>query len=133
MIISHRHRYLFVEFPHTASTAIRRELLAYYDGSPILHKHATYVDFETTASAMEMEYFAFSGIRNPLDVAVTLYHRSRSSDIHNAQDRKVGGSVLRHWLIERRRHALVTKAMSDFPPYFRRTYRNTLGCHRALF
>jgi hypothetical protein len=123
MIISHQHRYLFVELPHTASTAIRRELLANYDGSSILHRHATYIDFERTASADERSYFVFSCIRNPLDVAVTLYHRCRSTDLPRVENRKGGRGFLRHWLIERRRHTLVKNAREDFASFLRRSYR----------
>jgi hypothetical protein len=123
MIISHRHRYLFVELPHTASTAIRRELLASYDGSPILHKHATYVDFERTANAVERSYFVFSCIRNPLDATVTQYHRCRSRDLHSVENRQGGRDLLRHWLIEKRMRALVKNARGDFASFFRRSYR----------
>ena len=96
MIISHQHRYLFVELPHTASTAIRRELLANYDGSSILHRHATYIDFERIASPDERSYFVFSCIRNPLDVAVTLYHRLRGTNLHSLEKRRGGRDFLRH-------------------------------------
>ncbi|MFC2023138.1 sulfotransferase family 2 domain-containing protein [Chloroflexota bacterium] len=123
MIISHQHRYLFVELPHTASTAIRRELLANYDGSPIMHKHATYIDFERTVDAGARSYFVFSCIRNPLDVAVTLYHRCRRTDLRSVENWKGGHDFLRRWLIEGRRHALVKSARSDFASHFRRSYR----------
>ena len=73
MIISHRHRYVYVELPRTGSTAVSRELRENYDGHAILRKHATYRDFLRIASDEERSYFAFSGIRNPLDVTVTRY------------------------------------------------------------
>ena len=40
MIISHRHRYVFVKLPRTGSSAVRRELRELYDGVPILHKRS---------------------------------------------------------------------------------------------
>ncbi|MBA3404443.1 MAG: hypothetical protein H0U13_07160, partial [Gemmatimonadaceae bacterium] len=67
MIISDRHRYLFVELPRTGSTAIHRELCAMYDGEPILQKHATYGDFLKIATDDQRRYFVFSTVRNPLD------------------------------------------------------------------
>ncbi len=73
MIISHKYRYIYVELPRTGSTAVSRELQEHYDGQPILRKHATYRDFLRIASKEERTYFAFSGIRNPLDVTVTRY------------------------------------------------------------
>lgn len=73
MVISHKYKYLFIEFPHTASTAIHRELCNNYNGIPILYKHAHYSEFIKTASKNEKKYFTFSCIRNPLDMAITYY------------------------------------------------------------
>lgn len=105
LIISHKHRYVFVELPRTGSTAIRHELREMYDGTPILHKHATYSEFRRQASQDERTYFVFSGIRNPLDDAVSRYfklktdHKQRFSDpslrqrrrrpLNNALDRRM--------------------------------------------
>jgi hypothetical protein len=86
MIISHLHRFLFVELPRTGSTAISRELVQNYGGARILWKHSTYHDFLKIATPAEKEYFVFSGIRNPLDDAVSRYykimtdHRERFTD-----------------------------------------------------
>ena len=73
MIISHEHRYIYVEVPRTGSSAISRELREQYGGSLILRKHATYRDFLRQATDDERSYFSFSGVRDPLDVAVTRY------------------------------------------------------------
>jgi hypothetical protein len=81
MIISHRHRYLFVELPRTGSTAISRELRDQYDGSSILEKHSTYRDFRRHATDDELRYLVFSGIRNPLDEAVSRYFKLKTD--HN--------------------------------------------------
>lgn len=37
MIISHEHKYLFIEIPLTASWAVRKELCEFYGGEAILH------------------------------------------------------------------------------------------------
>jgi hypothetical protein len=78
MIISHTHRYVFVELPRTGSTAVRRELRELYDGQPILAKHATYDEFLRTATEDEKRYFVFSTVRNPLDDAVSRYFKLRT-------------------------------------------------------
>ena len=94
MIISHTHRYLFVELPRTGSTAISRELVQNYEGAHILWKHATYQDFLKVAKPEEKEYFVFSGIRNPLDDAVSRYfkimtdHRERFTDPEKLKRRR---------------------------------------------
>jgi hypothetical protein len=90
MVISDKYRYVFVELPRTGSTAVSRELRELYDGRGILHKHATYQEFLDVATEEQKEYFAFGGIRNPLDDAVSLYfkllndHKLAYSNIENA-------------------------------------------------
>jgi len=75
MIISHKHKYLFVELPRTGSTAISKELIDFYYGEGILFKHATYRDFLKVATEEEKQYFVFSCIRNPLDRTVSLFYK----------------------------------------------------------
>jgi hypothetical protein len=78
MIISHKHRYVFIENPQTASWAIRNELCEYYSGSPILHKHATVPEFHRSATPEERKYFVFITVRNPLDVLVSRYFKYKT-------------------------------------------------------
>lgn len=124
MIISHRHRYLFVELPRTGSTAVRHELRDLYDGETILTKHATYEEFSRVATADELRYFVFSGIRNPLDDVVSQYfklktdHRGRYSDIRRATRHK---RFLR-WLGDRPMFEFIQKKDSDFRTFFLRYY-----------
>jgi hypothetical protein len=75
MIISYTYKYLFIEVPHTGSDAISSELRTHYGGTPILRKHAYYTEFLSIANPKETEYAVLSGIRNPLDETVALYHR----------------------------------------------------------
>ncbi len=80
MIISHRYRYVFVEVPRTGSTAIAAELEKYYDGERIHRKHAYYSTFLRHASRDEKRYRVFSGIRNPLDDAVSRFRKLSTKD-----------------------------------------------------
>lgn len=77
MIVSHKHRYVFVEVPHTGSMAISAELIENYDGESILRKHATYRDFLRQATPDQRKYFAFAAVRNPLDLVVSRYFRMK--------------------------------------------------------
>lgn len=79
MIISHKYHYLFIELPHTASTAISRELNEHYGGKHILHKHAHYHEFLNIAKPAEKAYFTFAGIRNPLDIIVTSFFKRKTN------------------------------------------------------
>jgi hypothetical protein len=124
MIISHTYRYLFVELPQTGSTAVSSELRANYDGTAILRKHATYHDFLKVASPREKNYFVFSGIRNPLDQAVSLYFKLKSDHRQKFSTKRV--------LTKQRRLSnylamvsfnYIRESDADFPTYFRRFYR----------
>lgn len=124
MIVSHKHKYIFVALPLTGSTAISHELRLNYDGQPILKKHSTYQDFLKTASSEEKEYFVFSCIRNPLDSAVSLYFKYLTDHKHKFTDpkrlQKQRGLVS---YLSRRTFQFVRETQPDFAAYFKRTYR----------
>ncbi len=123
MIISHNHKYLFIELPRTGSTAIARELRRNYDGVQILRKHSTFHDFMRIANDEEINYFKFSCIRNPLDDAVSRYfklitnHRERFTDPIKRKKRRS--------IVERLETSLfnyVQKSGADFPTFFMKFY-----------
>jgi hypothetical protein len=123
MIISHEHRYVYVEVPRTGSSAVRRELEEMYGGRMILRKHATYRDFLRQATDDEKTYFAFSGIRNPLDVAVTRYvHLKDNVKEHftDAWSVKVRNSMAGR--LERRIYDWVQRTDASFEAFLSRWY-----------
>lgn len=79
MIISHEHKYIFIQIPRTASTTIGDELCINYDGKRILDKHSLYFEFEKIANAEEKKYFVFACVRNPLDGVVGQYFKYKSN------------------------------------------------------
>lgn len=120
MIISHFHRYLFVELPRTGSTAISAELRELYDGKPILHKHATYPEFLKVATEDEKKYFVFSGIRNPLDDAVSRYFKLRTDHKQRFSGPRTGRKRLLNRIIDRRMFRFLQRTDADFAEYFMR-------------
>jgi hypothetical protein len=123
MIISHRHRYVFVELPRTGSSAIGRELRRHYDGARILRKHSSYHEFLSVATEDEKTYFVFSGIRNPLDDAVSRYfkmatdHKSRLSKGPKRERRRTLPE-LRDWFMWR----IIMRRNLSFANFFRTFY-----------
>lgn len=113
MVISDQHRYLFVELPHTGSSAMSRELRESYGGRPVHNKHATYRRFLRSATPRQRRYFVFSTIRNPLDEAVTKYFKFRKA-AHIGRDVPLVGE---------RVAARVHSGDLDFPAFLRRRYR----------
>lgn len=118
MIISHQHRYLFIQVPHTGSTAIARELQEHYAGEPILWKHAHLDDFLSAATPEQKGYFTFLTLRNPLDEAVSIYWKLKGDHKGRIARRAPG--------LSRRDLALadfIRRTDADFAAFFRRAYR----------
>lgn len=86
MIISHKHKYVFLCLPRTGTTAIRKELCENYGGEEILYKHAPYNKFLQQASEAEKRYRVLASVRNPLDRTVSLYFKYKTR--HDGIDRK---------------------------------------------
>lgn len=124
MIVSHKYRYVFMELPHTGSTAVSRELRENYDGTKIHGKHSTYQSFVRSATEEEKQYFTFSAVRNPLDVAVTKYvkyvnnHNGRFTDpVKLARNRGLG-----NW-VDRRLQRRIVENDLEFSEFFLDVYR----------
>jgi hypothetical protein len=79
MIISHKYKFLFIGLPFSASSAITKELHAEYEGKPYLRKHSLYHEFEKVATKEEESYFVFAVLRNPMEIAVTVYEKMKSN------------------------------------------------------
>lgn len=116
MVISHKYRYVFIEVPHTASTAMAAHLMEKYDGQKYLHKHSCYPDFLREFRGEERKYFVFMGVRNPLDTAVTRYQKLVTD--HRGKYSK--GLKKEHMQAE---YAFVTNNQADFPAFFRQYYQ----------
>jgi hypothetical protein len=124
MIISHKYKYLFVELPHTASTAVSQELRDNYDGHQILWKHSPYHQFLRIANTEEKSYFVFSCIRNPLDVVITEYFRIKTNHEGAYTDpkrwRRNGGWVPDYQL---RQFNFIQDNNADFATFFKRFHK----------
>jgi hypothetical protein len=120
MIISHKHRYLFVEVPRTGSSAISRELRELYGGERILTKHSTYDEFARRASDDERSYFVFAGVRNPLDDMVSQYFKVKTEHrkVRGATSR-AGRGGWRRW-VGRRMSRYLAGTDADFSSWFLR-------------
>ena len=125
MIISHRHRYVFIELPLTASTAIANELVENYDGQQILDKHSMYHDFLREMGEEGRSYFVFAGVRNPMDQVVSEFLKVRSDHNQNySNPRRKGEGRLRaalHSLSNRRKFRLLARDAS-FEDFFLALY-----------
>ena len=122
MIVSDKHKYVFVETPHTGSSAISKELVEKYDGKKVLYKHANYHEFLKIATQKQKKYFVFAGVRNPLEEAISLYNKflTNHNDIFTDPSKliKNGG-----WISERKVEIFrMVRKNKDFAEFVRKYY-----------
>jgi len=117
MIISHTNRYVFIEVPRTASTAIAEELVESYEGEFLVPKHARYDQFLKQASSVEKDYRVFSCIRNPLDSVVSKYFKYKTDH----KNKYTGGRVTSRRQLKK--YQYVSTSNADFGAYLQRFYR----------
>ncbi len=122
MVIDHRYKFVFVELPLTATSAISKEIREQYGCEAILNKHATYGDFLKTANAEQKGYTVIGSIRNPLDQTVSMYFKYKTDlDGRFSSGRKRPGKWLRKKLARNRdaeRFAYIQKHNATFESYF---------------
>lgn len=123
MIVSDQYQYVFVELSHTASTALHAEFCEYYGGQEILRKHAKYDEFLRIAKDKK-DYQVIAGMRNPLDVFVSVYHKYKNNHKGNYTDpdklRVNGGWVTQDML---KQYEFVQESQHDFAGFLRTFYR----------
>ncbi len=124
MVISDKHKFIFVELFFTGSTAISKELCDLYEGRKILRKHSRYHEFLGIATKEQLNYFTFSGIRNPMDLVVSEYlkiktnHKSRFTT--PSEWRKNGGTLSNEQL---RLFKEITVQELSFQEYFMKYFK----------
>lgn len=123
MIISHKYKYVFVEYPRTGTTAVSKELCLNYDGKRILRKHSTYQAFLKIASPEERKYFVFTSVRNPLDDAVSHYFKLKTDhrERYTHREKVRNGKRLAEYF-DTVLFRYIQKHDVDFPTYFRKFY-----------
>jgi len=124
MIISHKYKFLFIGLPFSASSAISKELHLEYDGEPYLRKHSLYHEFENLATKSELEYFVFAVLRNPMEIAVTVYEKMKANAKGNFTNSELfsenGGYITKQ---HRERFNYIKDNNSSFQQYFKKFHQ----------
>ena len=124
MIISHKYKFLFIGLPFSASSAISKELHLEYDGEPYLRKHSLYHEFENVATKAELEYFVFAVLRNPMEIAVTVYEKIKANAKGNFTNPELfsenGGHISKQ---QRQRFNYIKENNSSFQQYFKKFHQ----------
>tara|TARA_B110000967_G_scaffold147092_1_gene150592 strand:+ start:1680 stop:2459 length:780 start_codon:yes stop_codon:yes gene_type:complete len=119
MIISHKYKLLFIGLPFSASSAISKELYLEYDGEPYLRKHSMYHEFKKLATKSELNYFVFAVLRNPMEIAVTVYEKMKANAKGNFTNPDLfsenGGYITKK---QRKKFNFIKDNNSSFQQYF---------------
>ena len=123
MIISHKYKFLFIGLPFSASSAITKELNLQYEGKPYLQKHSLYHEFQKKATKEELKYFVFAVLRNPMEIATTIYSKMKSNSKGNFTNPELykenGGHITKE---QRKRFDFIHKNNATFGEYFLNFY-----------
>ena len=124
MIISHKYKFLFIGLPFSASSAISKELHLEYEGYPFLRKHSLYNDFENVATKSELKYFVFAVLRNPMEIAITVFEKMKGNAKGNFTNPELfsenGGHITRQ---HRERFNYIKNNNSSFQQYFKKFHQ----------
>ena len=135
MIISHKHKYLFIEVPRTGTTTISEVLCSHYDGERILRKHSSLLNFRAHTSNRFKDYFIFSSMRNPMDRVLSLYFKLRNGQ-KNPLTKSSSYGIQMGDLLFRRHYNFIQKKNVTFSDYFLKFYRwpynDTTGTHENI-
>ena len=119
MIISHKYKFLFIGLPFSASSAITKELYAAYEGEPFLRKHSLYHEFERVATIEEKKYFVFAVLRNPMEIAITVFEKMKANSKENFTNPELftenGGHISKK---QREKFNYIQKNNATFQEYF---------------
>ena len=119
MIISHKYKFLFIGLPFSASSAITKDLYSNYEGKPYLRKHSLIHEFNKTATKKEKAYFVFAVLRNPMEIAVTVYEKMKANAKGNFTNPELfvenGGHITKN---HRRRFNYIKDNKATFQEYF---------------
>ena len=125
MIISNKYKFLFIGLPFSASSAISKELHLHYDGEPYLRKHSLYHEFKSLATEAELKYFVFAVLRNPMEIAITVYEKMKANAKGNFTNPELfsenGGYITKK---QREKFNFIKDNNSSFQEYFIKFHQN---------
>lgn len=123
MIISDVHKYVFVQVPHTASTALENLLIEKFDGRRILRKHSYLDELYLFNKSAFRNYYVFGCVRNPLDERISIYQKYKTDHLGLYRgDLQINGGIKGGFVSRKISRAISHRELS-FDDYFRRFVR----------
>ncbi len=75
MIISHRHRFVYVQVPQTGSTALGDWMIEHLDGLDVLRKHTTLAEARRVLGVHIEGYLVVASVRDSIDQFVSSFYK----------------------------------------------------------
>lgn len=88
MVISHKHKYVFVGIPFSASSSITKELITNYQGESILNKHSNIQTLIKETNININDYIVFGVYRSPHKILISRYNKRRNNPDNRFTDPK---------------------------------------------
>lgn len=124
MIIDYEKKYIFIGLPFSASSAISKELIEQYGGTPLYHKHANIPLLKKMNNINLADYYIFAVIRDPVDIVHSVYNKYLSNPYGTYTDSKYflekGGFVT---IKSRKTYELVQNNKMSFKEYLLYAYK----------
>jgi hypothetical protein len=79
MIISNKHKYIFVGLPLSGSSAISKELIENYSGEPILEKHSNIWELKRKTDIRIRDFKVIACLRNPYELFYSQYSKFKAN------------------------------------------------------
>jgi len=87
MIISQKHKYIFIGLPFAASSAISKELLSHYGGVSLYHKHSNIPLLKMKQPDFPInDYCIFAVVRDPVEIMLSVYNKHLTNPYNTFTD-----------------------------------------------
>lgn len=133
MIIDQKRKYIFTGLPHSASSAISKELIEQYGGKSILKKHSNVFTLNRQGLVDLDRYFIFGVFRNPIDISYSVYSKLKLNEKGLYTDpeyfKENGGHIRKG--VRKLREKLITEEWS-FNDYIKHQFRSGIPFDNAF-
>lgn len=131
MVIDRNYKFIFVELPLTATSAISKELRETYGSERIIYKHATYRHFLRKASDEQKKYKSVGTVRFQPDQIVSTYFKYKNDKEYQdkyrfGNKRRNNGTRFRQFISakrHRRRCDFIVAKNATFEEFFLKYYK----------
>lgn len=134
MIISHKHKYIFIGLPFSGSSVISKELIELYDGESIYNKHTNIQSILNVKEIDITNFFVFAVYRDPVEICKSVYSKYITNAKGVFTDKKFLVSNGGHISDERiKKYNFIKTHKLDFNGFIKYTHKNGFKPYDSVF